>query len=290
MVKPRNVLEIEIPEILYQRMKTGIEWFDSILTEEGGLVPSMVYMVSGTPGAGKSTLIRQVADALTSSDAIVVYNACEESHEQIAIAATKMKLSKGFLLVTITSHVELVKALSAIEEAYPGKRVVLVQDSVQKLTRDGSPIEATDAIREWCKSTLHTAIVICQVTKSGSFRGTNDILHAVDVHIEMKLDKKSLQRTLHVTKNRMWQSLEEGVEYLITSEGVQCVASEMPDYLSKVDAVPKDERVRVNRRGPPKMRGKVGCVVKRGRTRLTVRFTDGSEVYLPKDNFDEVAA
>jgi len=60
-----NIKDIKVPARLRERYPTGLAWYDEAM---GGLghVPSTVTMLTGMPGTGKSTLLRQLADAITS--------------------------------------------------------------------------------------------------------------------------------------------------------------------------------------------------------------------------------
>ena len=51
-----NVLEIEVPEALRNKVKSGVEFIDGALGGEG-FTPSQVLLFTGTPGAGKTTMM-----------------------------------------------------------------------------------------------------------------------------------------------------------------------------------------------------------------------------------------
>ena len=68
-----NINEVEVPDVLRQRKKVGISWIDDALGGDG-FVPSSVMMLTGTPGAGKTTLMLQMANAITKSGHICLYN------------------------------------------------------------------------------------------------------------------------------------------------------------------------------------------------------------------------
>lgn len=293
----QNILDVVIPEILFQRIPTGIQWLDSTLTQEGGLVPSLHYMLSGRPGAGKSTLVRQLADGITKNEGIVFYNSGEESKEQIAIAVQRMCLQNGFIVSNETCHVKLFESLKRLQVLYPDKKIVLIQDSLQKLTTSCSVVAAGRALKEWAKETNHTVISVCQVTKKGEFKGSNDILHDVDVHLEFLYDKKSGNRSFVVSKNRFGPVTDEdGIAYVITDKGLDLrydaedLDDEFEDEDVEEDKVTFTRRMMVfcNRNAAPKHRKKVGKIKKVGRTRLTVVTEKGEELYLPLEHFSPV--
>jgi predicted ATP-dependent serine protease len=65
------------------RLSSGVNEFDRVLG--GGIVPGTLVLIGGDPGIGKSTLLLQVADKLSSSGATVLYVSGEESERQIKL-------------------------------------------------------------------------------------------------------------------------------------------------------------------------------------------------------------
>ena len=50
-----KVSDIEIPDIYYKRMKTGIGRIDRSFGD--GFLPGSIFTVTGSPGAGKTTMM-----------------------------------------------------------------------------------------------------------------------------------------------------------------------------------------------------------------------------------------
>jgi DNA repair protein RadA/Sms len=75
-----------------QRKKTGIDELDRVLG--GGLINDMVVLLGGDPGIGKSTLLLQAADKLSSSNT-VLYVSGEESRSQIKIRADRLGIQSN---------------------------------------------------------------------------------------------------------------------------------------------------------------------------------------------------
>ena len=73
-----NIKEVKVPNELRTRIKTGVSWFDDAVGGEG-FVPSSVMMLTGTPGAGKTTMMLQLADSITAAGHVCLYNTGEES-------------------------------------------------------------------------------------------------------------------------------------------------------------------------------------------------------------------
>ena len=174
-----NILDIEVPDELRKRVKTGIVYFDDALGGRG-LTPSMVTLFTGTPGAGKTTMMLELANSLTGNGGNVLFNTGDE-----------------------------------LRAAQPDKPFVLVIDSLQTLN-DGKYGEhnvnnktaerSLLMITEYCKSTFANAIVIGQVTKDGKMAGANVLKHMVDALITLDVERKDDDlmgcRILQTEKNR----------------------------------------------------------------------------------------
>jgi len=209
-----TISDIKVPEALRNRKKTGVDFFDAAVGGEG-LVPSSVVMLTGTPGAGKTTMLLQLADAITGSGHVCLYNTGEESLYQVKMVAERLKLRNGFIVGQDTLVPDLLSHADHIRKANPGKQVFVLQDSLQTLD-DGkyahgansmTTVRATEMLTDWAKSTYGIVMFIGQVTKGGDFAGKQTILHAVDCRGQLFIDdeKKSEtygERIFEVTKNR----------------------------------------------------------------------------------------
>lgn len=209
-----NINTIVVPEKLRHRVKTGLKFFDDAVAD--GLVPSTVMMLTGTPGAGKTTMLLQLADSITRQGHICLYNTGEESLYQVKMVSERLGLRTGFVCGQDTMVSDLLDHADYLREKNPGKQVFILQDSLQTLDdgkyKDGgtnsvTPLRCAELITEWAKTTFANVIFIGQVNKDGNFNGKNAILHAIDVRGSLYVDndKKSEtygERIFEVTKNR----------------------------------------------------------------------------------------
>jgi len=210
-----NVLSIKIPEALRVRYPTKISWIDDALGGDG-FAASTVMMLTGTPGAGKTTGLLQIADALTAQGHIALYNTGEESLYQTALVVERLKMKNGFVCGQDTDINEVIKHANDLSKANPGKKVFLLIDSLQTMDdykwKDGAnsmtAVRVVEMLTGWAKETFNVVIFIGQVTKGGKdFVGKNTILHAIDVrgHIGIDMEKKSEtygERVFEISKNR----------------------------------------------------------------------------------------
>ena len=71
-----NILDIEVPEALKNKFKTGIDFVDGAIGGQG-FTPSAVTLFTGEPGAGKTTMVLKIADAITKKKGVALFNTAE---------------------------------------------------------------------------------------------------------------------------------------------------------------------------------------------------------------------
>ena len=132
-----NILDIEVPAHLKVKFKSGLGYVDGAMGGEG-FTPSAVTLFTGTPGAGKTTLMLTMADAMTKQGAIVLFNTAEESLYQTAMTAKRLNLKNGFRCGNSASITEIIENAETMykEAKKAGKQFVLIVDSLQCLDDD----------------------------------------------------------------------------------------------------------------------------------------------------------
>jgi len=209
-----NINNIVVPDALRRRIATGLDYFDGVAGGQG-LTPSSVILFTGTPGAGKTTMMLTLADALNAQGVTSVFNTGEESLYQVKMTAERLGLDSGFAVGEEVMVPELLKGCDKLMAANPDKPFVLIIDSLQTMndgkyginTNSSTAERALEMITDWCKLTNACAIVIGQVGKDGTFSGKNKLKHMIDAMCEMWVDddKKSEfygLRVMEMTKNR----------------------------------------------------------------------------------------
>jgi len=209
-----NILKVKVPKELRNKCSTGLEYIDVTLGGQG-FTPSMVTLFTGTPGAGKTTMMLIMADSLAKAGNTVVFNTAEESLHQVKMVVERLGLRNGFLVGQETDTPTLLKKCDAIrnKRGRKNKPFVLIVDSLQCM-EDGmynyinsrTPERVLQQITDWTKANYTMACVIGQVTKGGQMAGTNKLKHMVDamLHLDVERKDKDLEgcRTLEAFKNR----------------------------------------------------------------------------------------
>ncbi len=184
----------------------------------GGLVPGSVALLAGDPGIGKSTLLLQVAGALTPGVELadnrggVLYVAGEESAAQIRMRAQRLGVSgRNLLLLNETAAPDV---LGWMERMQP---CAVLVDSIQTLHSEASNAApgSVGQIREcarlliaWAKTTRTPVIIAGHVTKEGDIAGPRVLEHMVDVVLYLEGDSMSALRLLRSEKNRFGSTNE----------------------------------------------------------------------------------
>ena len=211
-----NILNVKVPKALRNKVKSGVEYVDCALGGEG-FTPSQVLFFTGTPGAGKTTMMLGLADSLTKQGALVVFNTAEESLFQVKMIAERLRLGSGFSVGQETHVPTLLENCDKLRAKRGNKKkpFFLIVDSLQcmddgKYTNGSvnsqSATRALALITDYCKEEFVNAIIIGQVNKEGKMAGSNKLKHMVDAMITLSVEEKDPDlrgcRVLQTVKNR----------------------------------------------------------------------------------------
>lgn len=216
----KRLSDISIPDSFFDRVRTGIEQFDALFggNDLPGIMPSSSILITGTPGAGKSTLTLQLADKWASSGMKLLYNIGEENEYAVKYRASRLNLSGNFELSKFDNVGELCSyvANSGIK--------ILVQDSIQTL--DDENISSSKALKHAVEQLVTlskdcgvTVFMIGHVTKTGIVAGPQKLVHDVDVHVHLSLMKDD-KRLLEIKKSRIGPS-NVSCEISMDENGIQ---------------------------------------------------------------------
>lgn len=209
-----SIQDITVPAILKKRIKTGLGYFDTVIGGEG-FTPSMCTFFTGSPGAGKTTMMLSLANSLQGNGAQVVFNTAEESLYQIKMTANRLKLRHPFAVGGETNIPALLKGCDKVRKKHSDRPFFLIVDSLQCMEdghfNTGRITTATaerslQQLTSYAKENACNVIVIGQVNKSGKMAGSQKLKHMVDSHIHLSIEEKDEDlkgcRLLHTRKNR----------------------------------------------------------------------------------------
>lgn len=224
----------EIDDGEQPRQATGTGEFDRVLG--GGLVSGSVILVGGDPGIGKSTLLLQILDQLSTPDHITLYVSGEESPGQSKMRSRRMGINNEHLYFLAASGIEEI-----ILHFRKLKPKALVIDSIQTCHSPEikSPPGTTSQIRQTAahlvkiaKLTNTPIFIIGHVTKDGAIAGPKLLEHMVDTVLYFESDTQYPFRILRAVKNRFGSTNEIGV-FEMTGSGLVGVESPSSIFLNE---------------------------------------------------------
>lgn len=261
-----NILDIEIPKEMEHAIPTGHPHIDRLYAGDG-VIAGTVSLVTGDPGAGKSTLMADLADRLTGRGIKAVYVSGEESLYQVRRVVKRLGLKNGFIPAydteaqSIIEQVERLKAAEAHKPARKRAKIMVIVDSLQCLRfrreegQRGRPmsdekqaLQALELLTAYAKNNWLPLFIIGHVNKKGEFAGKQTIKHIVDCHLHLSVDVDPdtgmEERILEMKKNRFGPT---GVYYAaeMTAKGLvfQASADSFADEEDDAeDSAPKGRR------------------------------------------------
>jgi DNA repair protein RadA/Sms len=232
-LKSRPLNEIDETKNGAERRTTSISELDRVLG--GGLVRGSFILLGGDPGIGKSTLLLQMAGGLAKTKAKVLYVSGEESVEQTALRARRLRINENCLHVASESSLENILSLVSKE-----KPEVLVVDSIQTVYLNELPSapgtvsqvrESASRLLQLAKTEGITVILVGHITKDGSIAGPKTLEHMVDTVLLFEGDSSQQFRLLRAQKNRFGATNELGV-FRMDSMGLEEVTNPSEMFLA----------------------------------------------------------
>jgi predicted ATP-dependent serine protease len=196
----QRVSNINIPDIFYRRMKTGMSDLDEIFGN--GILPGSSFTLTARAGCGKTTFLLQLCEALANNNYKVGYASGEENTFQLAFNCERLNV-KNVEIANITNIEKLCEATKSFD--------VLVIDSFQALTSEDD-LNSRELERHAVTSLVTAGKInecaiffIMHLTKAGVLKGGTLIPHTVDVNMEIVPDDDAgddQARVISFKKNR----------------------------------------------------------------------------------------
>lgn len=226
-IKSLNFNQIKVSNA--PTLKTGNEKFDEWFSKKGGMVLRSAVYVSGTSGAGKTTLMVNMMNWLKDVTTCMYEREVEAQDVKEQTSNVVFKHNNAHIC-DIKTHPHFDEFMKELNNLQP--KVVIV-DSLQAIAMDDFPnMNEDDAcnhivkiLRQWTFDNNAVLFLIGHNTKEGEFAGRNTIMQFMDAHIDMVFDKKTNTRTMSWgKKNRkgpmgtLYYTFEEAGIELFTKE------------------------------------------------------------------------
>ena len=193
-----------------ERIKTGMGEADRVLG--GGILSGSLILLGGSPGVGKSTLSLHLCSGVNVK---TLYISAEESEEQVAIRAQRLKINQKLLFLSGENEIDGIG--NHIDRIKPE---LVIIDSIQTIMNSGldslpgSPSQIRDCgqrLLEISKQQNISILIVGHVTKEGAIAGPKMLEHMVDTVLYMEGDDRSDHRILRSIKNRFGTTHEIGL-------------------------------------------------------------------------------
>ena len=208
------------PIPITQIQEENLERFSSTQSEldivlGGGIVKGGLYLVGGSPGIGKSTLLLKIAGDLAKNGKKILYVSGEESLSQIYNRAKRCHCLSDLLFLLSEINIMEIK-----ENILNTQFEVCIIDSIQtmyspNLTAAPGSVsqvrEITFELMRMAKNLNIAIFIIGHITKDGQIAGPRVLEHMVDCVLYFEGEKNSELKILRGFKNRFGTTSEIGI-------------------------------------------------------------------------------
>lgn len=219
-----------------RRLKSGMEEFDRVMG--GGIVEDGVSILAAKPGAGKSTILFQIANALAEEGHRVLYASGEESESQIKMRAERIApaIAENIWIYSGTSMDDVCHWIEDVDAD------IIILDSIQTFTleefpaRAGTPtqtMECANRLVDLAKNTKKpkAVFIVGQLTKQDSLAGVRALEHLVDTVLFIDHEMQDELRILQATKNRFGSTGEMGF-FKMTEAGMVSIDNPSAHFMT----------------------------------------------------------
>jgi predicted ATP-dependent serine protease len=205
--KKRKYDEVQI--IDKPSVKSGVKTLDNFLSNNGGFELGNLILMTGTSGAGKTTLCKLLQKLIKQT---TNFHALESLASSVKRQTDRIKISHGMAFITDAEDYDDFDDF--LKFLYEDKPLFVMVDSLQhavkQLKKKGmgdadAHHYVLDSLYTWKDKTQGIVILICQLNKDGSFSGPSGMLFDADARIHLEFNPKTGERTMETFKNRMGQ-------------------------------------------------------------------------------------
>ena len=231
-LKPSKLKDVK-KETSSLRLDSGIGEFNSVLG--GGIVPGSIVLLAGEPGIGKSTLLLQVIDGI-SSKSKALYVTGEESLSQVKLRADRLGLKFNNFDLAASTDADMVT-----ETIRSGDYDFVIVDSIQTMetaevsSSAGTISQITNSaqrIQDAAKEQDVAVLMVGHVTKQGNIAGPKILEHLVDVVLYLEGEKFGNFKLLRGVKNRFGSTNELGL-FEMKNEGLLAIKNPSEVFLKE---------------------------------------------------------
>ncbi len=185
-------------------LKTNKKLFDDWFSADGGIVFGSAIYVSGTSGAGKTTLMVNLMKWLAPNKTSMYLREMEGRNVKYQTRNIKMPKGSAYFsdantCPTFEDYMDELESLKPTVVIVDSLQVIAKEDyAIQsKMTEDEANYHIIKTLREWSSKNNAILFLIGHNTKDGNFAGRNTLIQMMDAHIVMEHDKKEDCRKIY---------------------------------------------------------------------------------------------
>lgn len=257
-IKSKRYNEVEI--LKEKSLFTGKDRFDKWFSKDGGIVWGSAIFVTGTSGAGKTTLMVNLMKWLENVKTSMYLREMTSGSTKEQTLNINLTHNNAYFVdssgcETFEDYMRELDALQPKVVIVDSLQVIAMEDYAMKesMSEEKACYEVIKRLREWVDKNKAILFLIGHNKKDGEFAGRNTIMQMMDAHIEMVHHKKGNYRTISWgQKNRkgpmgtLYYDFEkDGIEFFTEEEWVSksndkrdflnTIMSSLESYLKTID-------------------------------------------------------
>lgn len=190
----------EINSAVENNILTGNELFDNWFSKDGGIVPGSRIFVTGTSGAGKTTLMVNLMNWLQNHKSSLYSREMSIGSLKQQVKDYNFKNNNAYF----ADDENCPNLDDYLEELDIIKPDFVIVDSLQAIALADYPeigeekasVTVRQKLEKWCKFNNSTLFLIGHNTKDNEFAGKNTNMQMVDAHMVLEYDKKTETRRM----------------------------------------------------------------------------------------------
>ncbi len=216
--------DVEIPDEVYEPMKTGIPVFDDFLSTKGGVPKATINVWAGEPGVGKTTVACKALAKINGAENRTLFISSEMDHvdfneyskrfpefgkfytffpnlENNILDSLEDLIEHGFDMILLDSFLDIKDKIAEQEGITKKKAELFLVDLLKK---------AKGGVETGSETYYTTWIVIQQMTKGGDMAGSKYLQHVITSDLRLVNENEQEEvRYMTFKKNRRGQAFEK---------------------------------------------------------------------------------
>lgn len=242
--KSKNYSQIQSSQV-EPTVKVGNDKFDEFFSAPGGLVLPSVILLTGSSGAGKTTMAKFLQKSLSNHKTSIYLRESPESQVNTQTIGITIEHGNDYVCdqVSCPTFLDYIAELNILKPSvvFIDSLQVIAKEDYSNISEDDATYKIIKILREWANDNSASVFIIGHVNKDDGFKGVNTIMQMVDGHLEMIYNKKENFRTLSWgQKNRKGDATKMLYYEFVTNEGLVTGF----EFLTKKEFELKDKKVK----------------------------------------------